>query len=254
MCSGLDYKLDGARAALSEAEWEALVPPGWRGRVSHLSSDALRAFWAEALGYARWEIGQYARWREQHEPVLAGGYDAEGVVQAAFERLLHREAGRVPIIYSAEEIRGELRSLIKHRVRWLHERSETRLVVGEWDVLPPKPGGERVSVFDYLPAPMARPDEELMRKEKERWLGRFKSRFERTLGKRKDLREVFRRLWEGQKRREMAKQMRNTKCRMGDSGGGVKIGRVKALLAQVRRRLARFGAEARAEAREVLDS
>src|SRR6266403_1542144 len=128
-----------------------LVAADWRGRVSELGGDALKAFWTEAVGYARWEIGRYARWRDQDEPVLADGYDAEGVVQAAFERLLCREAGSVPIVYSGKDIRRELRVLIKHRVRWLHERSETHLVVNEWDVLPPRADGELVSIFDHLP-------------------------------------------------------------------------------------------------------
>jgi hypothetical protein len=179
---------DGLPPAPSEAEWVKLVPPGWRGRVKELGGDALSAFWSEAVRYARWEIGRYARWREQDEPVLAGGYDAEGVVQAAFERLMSREAGSVQIFYSAEDIRHELQVLIKHRVRWLHERSETRLVVGEWDVLPPRPDGELVSIFDYLPGRIARPDEELMRKEKELLLGEFKAGFEGTLSRRKELR------------------------------------------------------------------
>src|SRR6478672_10456740 len=89
--------------------------------------------------------------RNRTSPVLAGGYDAEGVVQAAFERLMSREAGSVPIFYSAEDIRRELRVLIKHRVRWLHERSETRLAVGGWGPLPPNQDGELVSILDYLP-------------------------------------------------------------------------------------------------------
>jgi hypothetical protein len=133
-------------------------------------------------------FGHYARWRELNEPVLADGYDAEGVVQAAFERLMHREAGSVPIFYRADDIRHELRSLIKHRVRWLHERRETGLVVGEWDVLRAKPDGELISVFDYLPGRIPSPDEELMRKEKEGLLRELKAGFEATLGKRKDLR------------------------------------------------------------------
>ena len=228
-----DAEVMGPSPLGGDAPTEAkLVAPDWRGRVSALSDDALRAFWGEAVVYARWEIGHYARWRELNEPVLADGYDAEGVVQAAFERLMQREAGSVPIFYSADDIRHELRSLTKHRVRWLHERSETGLVVGEWDVLPPKPDGELISIFDYLPGRIASPDEELIRKEKEGLLGEFKAGFEATLGKRQDLREVFNRVWDGQKRREVA-------CELG-----IGAERVKALQAQLRRRLERFGAEA----------
>jgi hypothetical protein len=225
-----------ARAEVAELVW-----PGWRGRVSELGGEALSAFWAEPVRYARWEIGRYGRWREQDEPVLADGYDAEGIVQAAFERLMSREAGSVPIFYSAEDIRHELRVLIKHRVRRLHERSETRLVVGEWDVLPPSPDGELVSIFDYLPGRIAKPDEELIQKEKEGLLGEFKTEFEGSLGKRKQLLEVFRRVWDGQKRRRIAQGL----------GAGVK--RVKALQAQLRRRLAGFGAQARGGVAEMLE-
>jgi hypothetical protein len=230
-----------------------LVPPDWRGRVTELDGGVLSAFWAEAVRYARWEIGRYARWRGQDEPVLADGYDAEGVAQAAFERLLYREAGSVPIFYSAENIRDELRVLIKHRVRWLHERSETRLVVGEWDLLRPKADGELVSIFRYLPGRIPRPDVELMRREKEQLLGEFKAGFEATLGRREiksrskskskneeELFEVFLRVWDGKKRREIAEEL------------GLKVERVKALQAQLRRRLARFGAEARGGVVEVL--
>jgi hypothetical protein len=231
----------GLPPALTEAEWAALMPPGWRGRLSALGGDALRVFWGEAVLYARFEIGRYGRWRGQDEPVLADGYDAEGLVQAAFERLMSREAGGVQIFYTAEDIRRELRSLIKHRVRWLHERSETRLVTGEWDVLPPKADGELVSIFDYLPGRLARPDEEMMGKEKEQLLGEFKGGFEASLGKRKQLLEVFRRVWDGQKRREVAQ------------GLGAAVVRVKALQEQVGRRLARFGAKARGGVAEMLE-
>jgi len=68
-----------------------------------------------------------------------------------------------------------------------------------------------------------------MRKEKELLLGEFKTGFERSLGKRKQLLEVFRRFWDGEKRRKVAEGL----------GAGVK--RVKALRAQVRRRVGRFG-------------
>src|SRR5882672_5012684 len=94
--SGLVYKLERVTAARAKAR-RAELAPGWRGRVSDLDGDAVKAFWAEAVRYARWEIGRYGRWREQDEPVLAGGYDAEGVVQAAFERLMQREAGSTAV-------------------------------------------------------------------------------------------------------------------------------------------------------------
>ena len=197
-----------------------------RNLLGELSDQALAGFWAEAVGYARREIGRYARWRGQDEPVLAGGYDAEGVAQATFERLILREAAGVALGPGAEELRRELEALIKHRVRWLHERSETRLTVGEWDVLPPKPNGELASIFDHLPGRSKGPDEQLIELEKERGLGELKARFERALGGRRDLVRVFRCAWDGRKRREVARET------------GMGVNRVKALQAQVKRRLA----------------
>lgn len=253
--SGLVYTLERAVPAGVEGELSRLVAAGWHGRVSELGSEALRAFWVEAVGYARWQIGRYACWRKLDEPVLADGYDAEGVVQAAFERLLHFEAKGVPIFYSAKELRHELRMSIKHRVRWLHERSETRLVVSEWDVEPKKRNavsewdvepkrkkGEGKGLFDYLPGPILRPDEDVMRREKEGLLGEFKAGFEATLMKRRqELVEVFRRVWEGQRGREIAEAL------------GTGAGRAKALRGQVRRRLARFGAAAQGGMAEMLE-
>ena len=217
---------------------------------------------------------------------MADGYDAEGVVQGAFERLMCRETESVPIIYSADDVRRELRSGIKHRVRWLHERSETRLAVGEWDVLQSAPTGEWVSIFDYLPSGIDKPDEELAQKERERSLKEFKERFEGTLGNvaddrereqgrkagetpalpartgspkletqnltrcdsatarreeirnpnerlvkgREELVEVFRGIWDGGRRREVAKAL------------GTSTQQVKALHARVRRKLRRAAA------------
>jgi hypothetical protein len=234
------YTPEDVLPAHAEPISPALVPPGWRGPISALDGHALQAFWGEAVRYARWEIGRYACWRMQDEPVLADGYDAEGVTQAAFQRLLLREAGSVPILYSAEDIRHELLMLIKHRVRWLHERSETRLVVSEWDILAPRPDGELVSIFKYLPGRIPRPDVELMRKEKEQLIGEFKAGFEATLGKRHELLEVFERAWDGKKRQEIA-------CELG-----VKVERVKTLQAQLRRRLTKFGAALGEEVVQVL--
>lgn len=234
-------RLQRVIAAQALAGGPELVPPGWRGRLSDLEVDALEAFWLEALRYAQWEIGCYARWRAQEEPVLASGYDAEGIVQASFERLIYRETGSVPILYTTEDIRHELRSLIKHRVRWLHERHETRLVVGEWDVLPPTEDGELLSVFNYMPGPIEPPDREVMQKEKELLLGKFKDGFETSLGNRKELVCVFRGAWDGQKRRAIARAT------------GAAVGQVRALQAQLRRRLADFCAKARGGMKEMLD-
>lgn len=234
--SGLDHVI----ATQERVEKPELVRAGWRGKVSELEVGALEAFWIEALRYAQWEIGCYARWRDQDAPVLASGYDAEGLVQAAFERLFYREGESVPILYSAQDIREELRSLIKHRVRWLHERSETRLNVGEWDVLPPRADGELVSVFDYIEGRIESPDREAMRKEKEQLLGKFKAGFERTLGRQRELLTVFRGAWDGEKRRDMAQAL------------GTGVERVRALQAQLRRRLANSCAEARCGMKEML--
>jgi len=231
-----------------------LPSPGWHGRLCDLDSDALSAFWAQALQYTRWEIGRYSRWRGQDEPVLPDGYDAEGIVQAAFVRLLQRQVGAVPILYTAKELQHDVQSLVKHRVRWLHERSETQLVVGEWDVLPPRSNGERVSIFDYLPGKIAPPDAELMEKEKQQFLAEFKEGFEKTLADRQNSRsnrttrtndqrqllDVFERVWGGEKRRDIAAEL------------GLDVNRVKALQSQLRRRLTKFAADARAGIVKVL--
>jgi hypothetical protein len=238
-----------------EVDSLALVPPGWRGRVSELNGDALKVFWGEAMVYARREIGAYARWRGQDEPVLASGFDAAGLVQAAFERLLRRESqmqseeckaknGLTKL--SAGDIRHELRVLIKHRVRWLHERSETRLVAGEWDVLPPRADGELVSVFEKMPGGRASPDQEVMKEEKQRLLGELKSGFEETLGR--ELLGVFERVWDGRQRQSEECKVKNeppkpSVCRR----------RKKAMRAQVCRRLARYSGKARRAVKEMLE-
>ena len=82
-----EHTLKPVAVARVEVERAKVVTEGWRGRLSELASEELRAFWAEAVAFARWEIGRYTPWLDQDEPVLANGYDAEGVVQAAFERL-----------------------------------------------------------------------------------------------------------------------------------------------------------------------
>jgi hypothetical protein len=217
-----------------------LTARGWRGRIVDLEPVAMDAFWRGALWYARQEIRQYRKWRYQDGPVLASGYDAEGVVQAAFVWLMGREGNGVPILYTAEDVRDELRSLVKHRVRWLHERKETGLAVGEWDVLPARPDSELVSIFDYLPGRIARPDDEVIQKEEEQLLGEFKAGFEKTLGKREQLVEVFRRVWAGEKRREIAQKL------------GTGVERIKGLQKEMNRRLARFAGQARGGVAEML--
>lgn len=245
----LIFNRDGVESGLGHTmervpvrtEREGIVRGDGRGRVSEWDGDALRKYWDEAVGYARREIGRYWRWRGQKEPVLAGGYDAEAVVQAAFERLLQRQAGRVRELYSAREIRRELRVLIKHRVRWLHERSETGLVVSEREVLPQGSQERRVSLFDFLPGGSARPDEALMRKERERLLAEFKGQFETSLAGGKELLKVFRETWAGQTRRQAAQKL------------GTGVERVKALKTQQRRLLISFGAQVRGGVAEMLE-
>jgi hypothetical protein len=233
--SGLEQ---GIAAAPAVATPPGLVPAGWQGKVSELETDALEVFWVESLRYAAWEIGRYGQ--RGREPVLASGYDAKAIVQASFERLVEREAGGVPILYSAEDIREELRSLIKHRVRWLHERSETRLVVGEWDVLPARANGELESIFDWVPSGFETPDRAVMRMEKERLLGEFKAGFEGTLGKQEELRQVFESAWEGERRQELVQVL----------GAGAQ--RAKALRNQLSRRLVKFCGKARGGIKEML--
>lgn len=233
----------GAEAEVSaEAVIAALAERGWRGGVGDLEPIELEVFWREAQVYARWEIGRYLRWRRQDEPVLADGYDAEGIVQGAFARLIDREAGGVQIFYTAEGIREELRALVKHRVRWLNERKETGLVVGEWDVLPARSDGELVSIFDFLPGRIARPDEDAIEREEKKLLGEFKAGFEETLSERQELGDVFRAAWAGEKRRDIAQQL------------GVGVERVKGWQREVNRRLARFGSRARGGVAELLGS
>jgi hypothetical protein len=230
------------REEWTEGVIAGLAARGWTGRISDLEPVALEAFWREALVYARWEIKQYRRWRYQDEPVLASGYDAEGLVQAAFGRLLSREAEGVPILYTAEGLRDKLRSQVKHLVRWLHERKETGLVVSEWDVLQARPDGELVSVFDYLPGHIASPDEDVIQKEKEELLGEFKTGFEKTLGKGRMLVEVLGGFWAGEKRREIARRM------------GMGAQRIRSLQAQVKRRLAKYAAQTQGAMAEMLAS
>ena len=162
-------------------------------------------------------------------------------MQEAFARLLGREAGGVPIYYTAEGLRHELRALVKHRVRWLHERKETRLLVSEWDVLPARADGELVSIFDYLPGTLGRPDQQLMEKEQEQLLGDFKAGFEESL-LRRDLADVFGGVWVGQKLREIARRL------------GTGVERVKSLQRQVNRRLVKFAATTRGGVAEMLET
>jgi len=208
-----------------DAAWQQLVPPGWCGTLSGLSQDALRALWTEALAFARWEIRRFRRWRKLDEPVLGNGYDGEGVVQAAFERLIGRER----VFKSVEEIRRQLRVLIKRRVGWLHARKETRLTIGEWDNSPAE--GQAVSAFHNVVGGTREPKEELMRNEEAARMARFKEAFEASLGARKDLLTVFRKMVDGANRREIARAT------------GMRVEQVKAIRAQLRRRLLGFRME-----------
>jgi hypothetical protein len=79
-----------------------------------------------------------------------------------------------------------------------------------------------------------------MRKEKDQLMAEFKAGFERTQGNRNELLEVFRRVWNGEKRREIAQAL------------GVGFGWVKALQEQLGRRLAKFGAAAKDGVAEML--
>ena len=71
-------------------------------------------------------------------------------------------------------------------------------------------------------------------------LGEFRAEFEETLGKREQLASVFRGVWAGEKRREIAQRL----------GKGVK--RIKGLQREVNRRLAKFAAKARGGVAEML--
>jgi signal recognition particle GTPase len=107
-------------------------------------------------------------------------------------------------------------------------------------VVRPGADGELVSVFDFLPGRGARPDEGLQRKQKDELLGEFKAAFELSLGTRQEVLEVFRRTWDGERRREVAQGM------------GVDVERVKALQLQLRRRLSKFAGETKGGMAEML--
>jgi hypothetical protein len=101
---------------------------------------------------------------------------------------------------------------------------------------------ELVSIFDYLPGRIARPDQEAIEREEEKLLGEFRAGFEETLSKREEPADVFRAEWAGEKRREIAQRL------------GVGVARIKGLQREVNRRSARFAARARGGVAELLES
>ena len=106
----------------------------------------------------------------------------------------------------------------------------------------------------YLPGQIAPPDEALMEKEKYELLAKFKEGIEKTLADQQDskskstsrstnqpeLLEVFKHVWDGKKRRDIAAEL------------GIDVKRVKALQSQLRRRLTKFAADARTGIVKVL--
>jgi hypothetical protein len=226
------------------ARWEGAFAAlgGWAGRLSDMGEDGLKQLRADAVACARREVRRYCSWRRQEEPALPGGYAVEGIAHKALETLLELEVKGVPRVYSAEEITHELERLIKHLVWRLHVKAENRLAVSEWDFLPPRPDGELASILPLIPGRIAAPDVELMRKEERELLEEFRAGFNASLGSRDDLRLVFGRVWDGEKRREVAR------------GLGVEAERVKHLTAQLGRRLREFCQQARGGMAEMLGS
>lgn len=215
-------------ASAGEQEWE---PGRGEGKglaieLSGLSGEAVEQLRAEAMRFARWEVRRYACWREGD--VLPSGYDVEGVVQGAFERLLARERSGVSKFDTVESLGRALRSVIKHQVRGLHEKMERRFMVRRLDDDRAQGSGEGADSVEPVPGQLSGPEEELLRKEREQLLTKFKVGFELQLGERKELVEVFRQLCEGEARQDVAQEM------------GEKPSRIKAWRAQVKRRLKRF--------------
>ena len=107
-----------------------------------------------------------------------------------------------------------------------------------------------------MPGQIAAPDEALTEKEKYELLAKFKEAVEKTLADRQDsksksnsrtrtnnqpqLLDVFERVWDGEKRRDIAAEL------------GIDVKRVKALQSQLRRRLTKFVADARTGIVKVL--
>jgi len=102
--------------------------------------------------------------------------------------------------------------------------------------------GELVSIFNCLSGRIGRPDEEVIEREEEKLLREFKAGFEESLGQREQLADVFRGIWAGEKRREIAGRL------------GMGVERIKGLQREVNRRLANFAAEARGGVAEMLGS
>ena len=238
--SGVLSTLDEVMPVRTMGLGEESALAGWQGRLSQMGQDALKELRERAVGYAKREVRRYWYWGEENEPALPGGYSVEGIAHRAFEKLLEGEAAGVPKVYSGEDIGHELERLIKHQVWRLHAKSENRLVVSEWDVLPPLPDGELVSVFDQMMGEIPSPDRDLMSKEKEELLNEFRKGFEASLGRREDLRLVFNGILDGEKRREGAARLR------------LQPERVKQLKAQLFRRLLDFSARARGGIAEML--
>ena len=237
---GLVYTVERVVPARREGEGAVLPVAEWRGRVEELGDEALKSLWEETVGYARWEIGQYGCWRGLEEPSMPGGYSAEAVTQMAFEKLLAPAEASSQKLYRAEEIRLELRKLVKRRVWKLHEWSERKRVVSEWNVMPPRPNGELVSVFDHMPGGIPAPDVEAMAAEKRRLLEDFKREFAGSLGTAEELRRLFLCAWDGETRWQAAEKL------------GVKVERVTNLHKELRRRLGDFGVRARGAMAEML--
>ena len=82
----------------------------------------------------------------------------------------------------------------------------------------------------------------MIEREQEELLREFKASFEESLGQREQLADVFRGIWAGEKRREIAGRL------------GMEVERIRSLQREVNRRLADFAAKARGGVAEMLGS
>ena len=265
------YKLEANKADGAEMDWSrpgAGVRPG---------PEAVEKLYKDGVVYAK-EQRRRHYWRRAKGSVLPGGYDAEGIVaEALTEMLREMEAGNsagdgVPsaaiaadgeevageppgtaaaevltrsraaqILHMPEEPRARLERLVREKVRRLSRLKENTAVVSEWEVLPPRANGERVSVFDRMAGRILPPDEALMQKEDLELLQQFKEEFEASLSGEEKVRKVFQCIWNGtEKREELAVEL------------GLSPAAVTGLRRRLNKRLREFTAQVRGPVAEML--
>jgi hypothetical protein len=265
------YKLEVNKADGAELDWSR---PGAGARPS---PEAVEKLYKDGVVYAK-EQRRRHYWRRAKGSVLPGGYDAEGIVAEALTEMLREMeaensagagvptakiagegeevAGEPPgtaaaegltrsraaqILYMPEEPRARLERLVREKVRRLSRLKENKVVVSEWEVLPPRANGERVSVFDWMAGRILPPDEALMQKEDLALLEQFKEEFEASLGGEEKVRKVFQCIWDGTERREeLALEL------------GISPAAVTGLRRRLNKRLREFAAQVRGPVAEML--